>query len=280
MTTDLTATPADPHADSEFDRDIAVSPSGDEFLGTMPDGWRVGGGINGGFQLSLLGNSIRTALPDHPDPIAVSAYYVSPAVAGPVVAAVRPQRVGGRTATVAAELRQGDDVRLTALATYGDLAAFPTDDVRTTAEPLALPPRDQCVPNTMAPDEIQRTAPFLQRFEMLFDPDEVGWAVGKPSGRGQISAWFRLADGREPDPLSLLMAVDALPPVTFDLGLLGWAPTVELSAHVRAKPAPGWLRLRHRTRNVAGGMFEEDCEVWDSADRLVAQSRQLALLPR
>ena len=280
MTTDLTATLADSQADSEFDRDIAVSSSGAEFTGTMPDGWRVGGGINGGFQLSLLGNAIRAALPDHPDPIAVSAYYVSPAVAGPVVAAVRPQRVGGRTATVAADLRQGDDVRLTVLATYGDLAAFPTDDVRTTAEPLALPPRDQCVANTMAPEQIQQTAPFLQRFEMLFDPDEVGWAVGQPSGRGQISAWFRLADGREPDALSLLMAVDALPPVTFDLGLRGWAPTVELTAHVRAEPAPGWLRLRHRTRNIAGGMFEEDCEVWDSADRLVAQSRQLALLPR
>ena len=43
---------------------------------------------------------------------------------------------------------------------------------------------------------------------------------------------------------------------------------------------PGWLRLRHATRNVAGGMFEEDCEVWDSAGRLVAQSRQLARFPR
>ncbi|KAA1419001.1 thioesterase family protein [Nocardioides humilatus] len=276
MTSGLTAT----RPDSEFDRDIAVARSGDGFAGTFSDGWRVGGGINGGFQLSLLGNAIRAALPAHPDPIAVSAYYITPAVAGPVTVAVRPQRVGGRTATVAADLVQGEDTRLTVLATYGDLDAFPTDDVRTTAEPIDLPPRDQCVPNTMAPDEVKQMAPFTQRFEMLFHPDEVGWAVGKPSGIGQISAWFRLADGREPDPLALLMAVDALPPVTFDLGLPGWAPTVELSAHVRAKPAPGWLRLRHRTRNVAGGMFEEDCEVWDSTDRLVAQSRQLALLPR
>ena len=55
----------------------------------------------------------------------------------------------------------------------------------------------------------------------------------------------------------------------------GWAPTLELTAHVRAGPAPGWLKVRHATRNLAGGMFEEDCEVWDSAGRLVAQSRQL-----
>ncbi len=278
MITELTSTAT--ASLSEFDRDIAVAPDGDDFVGAMSDGWRVGGGINGGFQLSLIGNAIRTALPDHPDPVAVSAYYISPSLAGPVRAVVRPLRVGGRTATVAADLTQGDDVRLSVLATYGDLAAFPTDDVRTTAEPVVLPPREECISNWLAPEEVKKMAPFTQRFEMLFDPAEAGWAVGKPSGGGQISAWFRLADGREPDPLSLLMAVDALPPVTFDLGLPGWAPTIELTAHVRAKPAPGWLRLRHYTRNIAGGMFEEDCEVWDSADRLVAQSRQLALLPR
>ncbi|MGA9746118.1 MAG: thioesterase family protein, partial [Nocardioides sp.] len=55
---------------------------------------------------------------------------------------------------------------------------------------------------------------------------------------------------------------------------------LELGVHLRARPAPGWLRVMHRTRNLAGGLFEEDAEVWDSAGRLVAQSRQLAKVPR
>jgi Acyl-CoA thioesterase C-terminal domain len=104
--------------------------------------------------------------------------------------------------------------------------------------------------------------------------------VGKPSGSGVIQGWFKLADDRPLDPIALLLVVDALPPVTFDLGLPGWAPTLELTAHVRAHPAPGWARVRHATRNISGGQFEEDCEVWDARGRLVAQSRQLALLPR
>ena len=123
-------------------------------------------------------------------------------------------------------------------------------------------------------------APLLERFGTRIDPAYVGWAVGKPSGSGIIQGWFKLADDRPLDPIALLMVVDALPPVTFDLGLPGWAPTLELTAHVRARPAPGWLKVRHATRNLAGGMFEEDCEVWDSTGRLVAQSRQLARQPR
>lgn len=91
-----------------------------------------------------------------------------------------------------------------------------------------------------------------------------------------MRAWFGLADGREPDPLSLLLTVDALPPTAFEMGLSGWVPTVELTAHIRRRPAPGPLRVAITTRNLAGGFLEEDAEVWDSEDRLVAQSRQLA----
>ena len=72
------------------------------------------------------------------------------------------------------------------------------------------------------------------------------------------------------------MAVDALPPTAFELGLSGWVPTVELTVHVRARPAPGPLRISVTTVNLAGGFLEEDVQVWDTANRLVAQSRQLA----
>ena len=74
----------------------------------------------------------------------------------------------------------------------------------------------------------------------------------------------------------LPFVLDAFPPVSFDLGAMGWAPTIEFSGHVRAVPAPGWLQIRLTTTNVSGGLLEEDCVVWDSTGRVVAQSRQLA----
>jgi hypothetical protein len=40
------------------------------------------------------------------------------------------------------------------------------------------------------------------------------------------------------------------------------------------------LRCKFATHFVTGGFLEEDGEIWDPAGRLVAQSRQLALVPR
>jgi hypothetical protein len=84
--------------------------------------------------------------------------------------------------------------------------------------------------------------------------------------------------GREPDLLSLASLVDAAAPPVLELGETGSA-TVELTVHLRAHPAPGWLACRAATRFVIGGYHEEDFEIWDSTGALVAQSRQLALLP-
>ena len=52
-----------------------------------------------------------------------------------------------------------------------------------------------------------------------------------------------------------------------------------MTVHVRGRPAPGWLTCRVATRYVVDGYHEEDFEIWDAAGRIVAQSRQLALLP-
>ena len=265
---------------SVFDRTTAVTPAGAGLYDAELDpGWVVGGGLNGGYLLAVIGTAIRAELPGKPDPLAVSAHYLSASTPGPAQVEVRVRREGRSVATAAADLVQGGDTRIAVLATYGDLDRD-ADDVRTTASELELPPPEHCVSNALAPESLRKMAPLMQRFDMRFHPDQVGWVTGTADDADELSAWFRLEDDRDPDPMSLLLVIDALPPVTFTRGQLGWAPTLELTAHVRAKPAPGWLKVRHATRNIAGGMFEEDCEVWDSAGRLVAQARQLARMPR
>jgi hypothetical protein len=119
---------------------------------------------------------------------------------------------------------------------------------------------------------------LLARLEVRLDPETAGWADGDPGGSARMRGYARLVDGTQPDPLMLLLAADALGPTSFELGTFGWVPTVEMTTIIRAVPAPGWLRLVVASQLVDGGWLDEEIEVWDSADRLVAQGRQLARL--
>ncbi|MGW2783971.1 thioesterase family protein [Streptomyces populi] len=266
--------------DSEFDRDTAVTPRGAGVYDVdLSAGWTIINAVNGGYLLAVLGRALADALP-HSDPFTVSAHYLTASQPGPAVVRTDVVRTGRTLSTGQASLFQYDDEgreveRIRVLASYGDLDALP-DDVRTTALPPAIPPMDQCFGPQDAPAPIPGSSAITDRLFLKLDPATLGWALGAPSGKGEMRSWFGLADGRDADPLSLLLAVDALPPTAFEIGLSGWVPTVELTVHVRCRPAPGPLRVSITTRNLAGGFLEEDAEVWDSADRLVAQSRQLA----
>ncbi|MFI6566713.1 thioesterase family protein [Streptomyces sp. NPDC050534] len=275
--------------DSEFDRDTALTLREPGVYDIdLSAGWTIINAVNGGYLLAVLGRALGDALP-HRDPFTISAHYLTASQPGPAV--VRTELVrGGRTlSTGQASLFQYDEEgreveRIRVLASYGDLDALP-EDVRTTAVPPAFPPMDQCFgPQDTASDvrlpsggaPVDGSSAIADRLMIKIDPATLGWALGAPSGKGEMRAWFGLADGRDADPLSLLLAVDALPPTAFEIGLSGWVPTVELTVHIRTRPAPGPLRVSITTRNLAGGFLEEDAEVWDSEDRLVAQSRQLA----
>jgi hypothetical protein len=124
------------------------------------------------------------------------------------------------------------------------------------------------------------TAGFAAHVEVLLDPACTGWRQHAPSGVPEMRGYVRLREDRDPDALMLALAVDALPPVVFGLGATGWAPTVELTWHMRGVPVPGALQVAARCRHVSGGWFDEEAEVWDAAGRLVAQSRQLARVGR
>ena len=115
----------------------------------------VGGGVNGGYLLAVVGQALRAELPAKPDPIAVSAHYVSASTPGPATVRVDVRREGGSVATAAVELVQDGTTRISVLATVGDLARFAARaaEVRPWPTEPELPPLEECVVRTTRPPE-------------------------------------------------------------------------------------------------------------------------------
>lgn len=267
---------------TEYDRALSLQATDEDgaFVVDLSRDWSIGAAVNGGFLMSVVGEAARrvTVERGHPDPLTFTAHFLSAAQEGPADVRVDLVRSGRTQSTLSASLAQGGTDRVRVLAAYGDLAGLP-DERLVTIDPPAMPPPEQCVRNDQMPAG-NKPGPFLDRLDLRLDPDTAGWAVGEPTHRGRIQGWVRTPDDRAPDPVFLLMILDCLPPVTFDFGRYGWAPTVELTAHLAALPEPGWLQVRLMTDHYAGGLVSEDAEVWDSTGRLVARARQLAREPR
>jgi len=85
--------------------------------------------------------------------------------------------------------------------------------------------------------------PLTGRVDLRLHPEDAAFATGRQSGHALMRGWFRLPGDEPVNILALLCAVDAFPPAAFNVRLpVAWTPTVELTAHIRANPAPGWLR--------------------------------------
>ena len=247
-------------------------------------GWDIGGNANGGYLLAIAGRAMADAA-GRPDPVTITAHYLSPGRPGPLEVRTERVKVGKRFATVRATMTDGDGKAILAvLGTFGDLDPAKADDWPTLvqAEPPDLPAIDECRRMSRAAVADGEAGPdFVSSIHMHLHPDDAGFATGRKSGEMRVRGWFNLPDEEPVGTIGLLTVVDAFPPTVFNTDLpVAWVPTVELTAHVRARPKPGWLRCAFTTRFVTGGFIEEDGEVWDEDGTLVAQSRQLALLPR
>ena len=235
--------------------------------------WAIGDKIHGGY---LLAEIARVALAggEYPHPLGVSAHFISAPDPGEASVVVELLRSGRRVGSLRARLQQGDAVRAEVLISAGTLPAAEARYVDPDRAAPSLPDPDDCYRWTPPPNG-SSLGPAIY-FDLRLDPATTGWLRHEPSGHAVVRGWIRRADGEEFDPLWLLIAGDAPPPSTLDLGIKGWVPTVTLDAHVRSLPAPGWLVVEQKSELVSGGWLDETCSLWDSTGRLVASVRQLA----
>jgi len=266
---------------ASFDAATAIRRTdGGGIAADLDGGWDVGGSIlNGGYLLAVIGRAAVLDSP-HPHPVAVSASYLRATGPGPASLAVTPGPAGRTLAHSSVLLSGADGPTLSAQVTTATLGG----DQPVYARPAPdVPPVEECLSADAGADLGGHPVPEVglrRRVETRLDPATAGWAVGRPSGEPVMRGWVRLNDGSAPDPFSLLLFADVLPPASWSIGLLGWAPTVQLQVLVRALPAPGWCLVEASASEVAGGWLDEDYRIWDSTGRLVAQSRQLARVPR
>jgi hypothetical protein len=250
--------------------------------------------VNGGVMIATVLRAVLDGSP-LPHPVATSAHFLRVARLAAAEIHVTWLKTGRTAATARATLVQDGEPVLETTVTTGTVpVSEPGGDqvsngaqagngaLAWTGSPPSLPPIEKCVDlgpwhGTVAPDG---TAGYAAQIRMLFDPAVTGWADHEPSGLPEMRGYFGLREDRAPDALLLALAVDGLPPVVFGLGATGWAPTVELTMHMRMVPSPGPLAVAARARQVGGGWFDEEAEVWDAAGNLVAQSRQIARVGR
>lgn len=255
---------------SDFLTETAVDEAG---VAELSDGWLIGDALNGGYLVAPVLRRIAAEGP-FPDPWSVTTHFLRPAGPGPARVEVEPVRAGRTTATSRGRLVRGGTAHVETLAVFGDLTAGRDDAPELVPPAPDLPPPEECPERTEIGQGVD--LPIARRLEVRVTP---GSAVGGASDRAVMEGWIRFRDGTPPSSLALTLFADAFPPSLHPLvGTVGWVPTIELTVHVRRRPAPGWILARFECDDLQRGRMVETGALWDSTGACVARSRQLGLL--
>lgn len=242
----------------------------------IADGWDIGGVPNGGYVMSFAVSSMLIAS-ERPDPVSVTAHFLRPAAPGHLTVTTEVVKTGRSFTTISASAIQDDLEILRLLGVFGDLDSMGgLESVTATAPDVEVASR--CV---LIKERQGHPFAFAQKVRQLIDPSTAGYLLGDATGKAELTGWMGFVDGRIPQTTDLATLADGFPPPIFNLGIApGWVPTVELTLHVRSRPTSPLLIGRFAADFVNAGLLTEDGQLFDANGKLVALSRQLALVPR
>jgi hypothetical protein len=276
----MTASPLFSHAMTlHASSRTGAAPGGDTktYDGNLNEHWTVGPKIHGGVMLALCAKAARLAVDDTAEPVVVSANFLWAPDPGPVEVAATIRKRGRTVSLVDVDLMQGGRVAVRAAVTLGAPEHHNAPLLDANPVPALMSPEP---PPDIAPIEPGQARADINHLVAGCDirPDLSRLLPDAHEGAPRTRIWVRPRD-ESPDLLFALLCGDISAPVTFAVGLRGWAPTVQLTAHLRSRPADGWLRVLSTTTQIGEQWFDQDYLVVDCEGRLVAQSRQLALVP-
>ncbi len=257
---------------------MALTPVNDGvYHGELNEHWTIGPKVHGGAMLALCANAARMEHSGNVHPIALSGNFLWAPDPGPLRIVTTVRKRGRRVSLIDVELNQGDRTAVRVAVTLGDpehhvpplLSVNPVVPLMTPEPPPGLEP--------IGPGHPMEDIVHLAR-GCDIRPSLTTFTPRTDGGPPIIEYWVR-PKGVAPDVLFALLCGDVSAPVTFGVNRMGWAPTVQLTAYLRALPADGWLRVLCTTVQIGQDWFDEDHIVVDCEGHIVVQSRQLAMVP-
>jgi acyl-CoA thioesterase len=241
------------------------------FVANLHPEWAVGERPHGGYLLALMARALgdETGL----DPLSVSAQFLRPPRVGPVLIRTEVLKAGKTVTAARALLEQSGQTCVDATVTLGKVPESEPEWSDLPAMPVNPPP----TAIDLGAAEALKFFGLSRVCDMRLDASTAEFFNGG-TGDPRLRLWVKPREA-QPDLLFGLVAGDLTVPATLNLGRFGWAPSVQLTALLRTRPANGWLRLVVDCRAVHGDWFDEDIMVIDSVGRLICQARQLAIAP-
>lgn len=253
-----------------FSLATAVRPLGSgDFTAHLHQDWVIGDRPHGGYLLALLA---RAASADSElSPLSISAQFLRVARIGPVLLRTETRKEGKTVTVRRVSLEQSGRTCVEATVTLGEFSE--EEPVWSDIPDMPVEPPETALDAATAPKSA--FSGLSRGCDVRLDPVGAAFLHGE-TAPPRLRLWARPRQ-ENPDLFFALCAGDITIPVTYNLGRIGWSPTVQLTALLRSRPASGWLRLEVRSTAVHGAWFDEDVLVIDSMGRVVCQARQLAL---
>ncbi len=262
---------------SPFEKALELAPDAEGRLrGVIPEGWLVVVGVHGGLISALLTRAASLAAGPERSLRSITIHFVRPARPGGVTISTEVVREGTGLTSLSLRLEQAHGTVALALAAAG------VDRESDSHERLAMP-------DVAPPDQLE-PLPYLDgampQFMAHADFRPVGGGgPGNPSesGNAEVLVWMQPIGGAPLDHAAIAFLADAAWPTVFALkGEVSGAPTIDLTIHFRdsllESPDGDWVLGRFESHLVRDGHFEEDGVLWSRDGRVLAQTRQLALL--
>ena len=119
----------------------------------------------------------------------------------------------------------------------------------------------------------------LQHVELRLEPTAAAaFGGGPPLPRAHVVGRMAYRDGSPCDLFLAAAAWDLLPPSPWFAHIWGQLPTVAAQVVLYPGELVGPLVLEARCETLRDGIADETARVWDETGRLVASSRQTAVL--